>query len=203
MCHEGQWAVVEEHLRDAVERGARVIVGGIPPEGSGRVIPPTVLTDVERGMKVLEEETFGPVLPVIRVRDEREAIDRANEGPFGLFASVWTRRRERGLRVARSLKAGGVSINDTLSHYALPDLPMGGVGGSGFGRTRGTPGLLEMTRTRSILEDRLGLHREPWWYPYSAMSLRLNRTLIELRGGGGWRAWVRAARALTGRGGEE
>jgi succinate-semialdehyde dehydrogenase/glutarate-semialdehyde dehydrogenase len=151
-------------------------------------------------MKILEEETFGPILPVVKVRDEREAIDRANEGSFGLFASVWTRRRARGLRVARSLRAGGVSINDTLSHYALPSLPMGGVGHSGFGRTRGEAGLLEMTRTRSIFEDRLGLRREPWWYPYTAFSLRLHRTLVQWRGGSGWDGMVRALRTFLGRG---
>ncbi len=203
MCHEGQLSIVEEQLRDAVEKGARVLIGGLRPDGSGRVIPPTILTDVQPGMKILEDETFGPVLPVIKVRDEKEAVDRVNEGPFGLFASVWTRRRERGMRVARSLRAGGVSINDTLSHYALPDLPMGGVGGSGFGRTRGDAGLLEMTRTRSILEDRLGLRRELWWYPYSKVSLRLHRALVEARGRGGWRGLAEAGRALFRRGADD
>lgn len=199
MCHPGQLAIVEDHLRDALDRGARVLAGGGRDREGGRVVLPTILVDVERGMKILEEETFGPILPVVKVRDEREAIDRANEGSFGLFASVWTRRRARGVRVARSLRAGGVSINDTLSHYALPSLPMGGVGQSGFGRTRGEAGLLEMTRTRSIFEDRMGLRREPWWYPYSGVSLRLHRTLVEWRGGRGWDGVVRTLRALLGR----
>lgn len=163
------------------------------------MIPPTVLVDVRPGMKILEEETFGPVLPIVKVRDENEAIERANEGSYGLFASVWTRRRARGRKVASRLRAGGVSINDTLSHYAVPSLPMGGVGKSGFGRSRGASGLLEMSRSRSILEDRMGLGRELWWYPYSKLSLRLHRALIQWRGGRGVGGLVQAGRTFLGR----
>ena len=203
MSHPGQLAIVEDHLRDAVDRGAKVLQGGRLDGEDGPVVRPTVLVDVEPGMKILEEETFGPVLPIMKVRDENEAVDRANAGTYGLFASVWTGRRARGRKVAGRLRAGGVSINDTLSHYAIPSLPMGGVGRSGFGRSRGDQGLLEMSRTRSILEDRVGLKRELWWYPYSELSLRLHRALVQWRGGRGLWALIRAGRVLLGSGEED
>lgn len=94
-------------------------------------------------------------------------------------------------------------MNDTLSHYAIPSLPIGGVGISGFGRTRGDEGLREMSRTRSIFEHRFGLKKELWWFPYSERSERLHRALIQLRGGRGPGAVVAAARVLLGTSSDE
>jgi aldehyde dehydrogenase (NAD+) len=115
------------------------------------------------------------------VRDEAEAIRLANVSPYGLFASVWTEDRDRGEAVAEQLHAGGVSVNDTLSHYSVPGLPFGGVGESGFGRRRGIAGLEEMSRTRSVLVHRTGLSKELWWFPYSERSTRLMRALLGYR----------------------
>lgn len=190
-----QLRIVEEHVAEAVEGGARILVGGARTDPASNVYLPTVLADVDESMRVLTEESFGPVVPVVRVRDEEEAVERANRSGFGLFASVWTSDRDRGLRVARRLRAGGVSVNDTLSHYAVPGLPMGGVGGSGFGRTRGLEGLRELTRTRSLLVDRLGMKQDPWWFPYGPARRRLVRALLEFRRGGGLRGVLRAAGA--------
>jgi acyl-CoA reductase-like NAD-dependent aldehyde dehydrogenase len=176
-----QLRVVESHLADALARGARVTVGGERLAPESNVFLPTVLVDVDQSMRVVWEETFGPLLPVMRVRDEEEAVRLANVSPFGLFASVWTEDREHGEEVAERLKAGGVSVNDTLSHYGVPGLPMGGVGESGFGRRRGAAGLEELCRTRSVLVHRTGLSRELWWFPYTERGTRLMRALLGYR----------------------
>jgi acyl-CoA reductase-like NAD-dependent aldehyde dehydrogenase len=177
-----QLAVVEEHLQDALARGARVVCGGERLDPGSNLFHPTILTDVPDDALVLTEETFGPILPVVRVRDEDEAVRRANELPMGLFASVWTGDRKRGEAVARRIRAGGVSVNDTLSHWGVPSLPMGGVGESGYSRARGDEGLREFTRARAFLVDRPGLRREPWWFPYTPMSRRLMRGIVAWEG---------------------
>ena len=194
-----QMAVIERHIEDAVARGARVLTGGRRTEPGSRVILPTVLADVGDAMEVMREETFGPLLPIAAVEDEDEAVRRANASGFGLFASVWTGDRRRGLRIARRLRAGGVSVNDVLSHFAVPALPMGGVGDSGFGRRRGVEALDEMTRTRTLLEDRGGLRKEPYWFPYSTTTERLLRALLLWRGIGGIPGAAALVRTLTGR----
>jgi len=167
-------------------------VGGGRADPASNVVLPTVLVDVSDDMALMDEETFGPVLPLIRVRDVEEAVARANEGPYGLFASVWTRDVERGEAVGRRLRSGGVSVNDVLSHYAVPGLPMGGVGASGFGRTRGAEGLLEMSRTRSVLVHRWGFKRELFWFPYRERTAELLRGIVAWRGGQGVGRLVRA-----------
>ncbi|MFV2006962.1 MAG: aldehyde dehydrogenase family protein, partial [Longimicrobiales bacterium] len=110
------------------------------------------------------------------------------------------RDRARGLRVARALRVGGVSINDSLSHFGVAGLPMGGVGDSGFGRRRGVEGLEEMTRVRTVFVDRLGLKREPWWFPYDERGRRLTRAVLAWRAHGGIGGLLRAAWRLLGRG---
>lgn len=182
---QAQIGVLERQVAEAVSRGARALTGGRRESADARVYLPTVLVDVDDSMAVMRDESFGPLLPIVAVEDEEEAIRRANESRYGLFASVWTGDRERGLRVARRLRAGGVSVNDVLSHYSIPSLPMGGVGESGFGRRRGLEALDEMTRTRTLLVDRSGLKREPYWFPYSMASVRLWRALLSWRARGG------------------
>jgi acyl-CoA reductase-like NAD-dependent aldehyde dehydrogenase len=178
---ERRLRTVEAHIEDALARGARVTVGGARVDPESNVFLPTVLVNVDQSMRVVWEETFGPVLPLMRVRDEEEAVRLANVSPYGLYASVWTEDRERGEALAERLRAGGVSINDTLSHYAVPGLPIGGVGASGFGRRRGVAGLEEMSRPRSVLVHRTGLARELWWFPYTERGTRLMRALLGYR----------------------
>ena len=176
---------VERQLADALERGANVVIGGTRTDPASNVLQPTVLTELGPESSILREETFGPVLPVVRVKDAEEAISRANEVRLGLSASVWTRDRSRGISVARRLRAGAVCVNDAIVHFGIPALPFGGVGESGFGRAHGVEGLEEMTRTRSILVDRLGLEREPWWFPYDRKTQRmLSGTLLARVKGG-------------------
>lgn len=196
-----QLDVVEEQVRDAVERGATVATGGERLTPDSRCYRPTVLVDVDQSMRVLWEETFGPLLPVMPVESEDEAVRMVNVSPFGLFASVWTEDRDRGERVGERLRCGGVSINDTLSHYAVPGLPMGGTGESGFGRRRGVAGLEEMSRPRSVLVHRTGLNREIWWFPYTDRAYRLVRALLDYRQSSGLARVWNGLRSLFGRGG--
>lgn len=184
MITRAQHEKVVAHISEAVAHGAQAVAGGESP-GYPHPIAPTVLVDVTDDMAVLAEETFGPVLPIVPVEDDADAVARVNANGYGLCASVWTRDRERGLAIARALRVGGVSINDSLSHYGVAGLPMGGVGESGFGRRRGAEGLEEMTRTRAIFVDWLGLKREPWWFPYDSRGERLTRAVLHWRAQGG------------------
>ncbi len=164
---ERQRRVVEEHVADAVAKGARVLVGGAKPEGPGLFYPPTVLADVNHTMTVMRDETFGPVLPVMVVDSLDEAIRLANDSPYGLTASGWTRSEETARRLQRELAAGVVSINDHASSYVEPAAPWGGVKASGVGRIHGLLGLREMVQPRYVSLDR-GRGPELWWYPYDA-----------------------------------
>ncbi len=195
-----QLELVEAHLADAREKGAEILCGGERIDPASNVLTPAVVTEVTSEMKLISEETFGPVLPVVRVRDEEEAVERANAQSFGLFASVWTGDAERGVRVARRLRAGGVSINDTLAHWSVAGLPMGGVGESGFSRVHGEEGLRDFTRARAILVNKGRRSRDPWWYPYTPFTRRIVRALIRWDGRDGIRRLTGALGGLFRRG---
>lgn len=161
---DAQLAIVERQVKDAVAKGARVLVGGERLPGPGRFFAPTVLVDVDHSMEIMREETFGPVLAIMKVADAEEAIRLANDSRFGLGASVWTRPPRAAALVPR-VKAGMVCVNDALTNGLVAGLPFGGVGESGYGSVYGDNGLLEMTRPRAILVDRLGAKREFAHYP--------------------------------------
>jgi acyl-CoA reductase-like NAD-dependent aldehyde dehydrogenase len=174
----GQLAVVAAHVQAAVAAGAVVLAGG--KRVGDRFYAPTVLLGVNHSMAVMREETFGPVLPVMKVSGEEEAIALANDSPFGLHASVWTGDATRGRRVAGRLRVGTVAINDALVNYGIPSLPFGGVGASGWGRTGGGEGLRAFCYPVSVTESRLRPRREVYWFPRRGglgMRLRLLRRL--------------------------
>jgi acyl-CoA reductase-like NAD-dependent aldehyde dehydrogenase len=167
MIHERQVRVVETQIEDAKQRGARVLVGGTRLRELGPTFfAPTVLADVDHNMRVMQEETFGPVLPVTPFREETEAVRRANDSDFGLAASIWTRDRARGERLARQINAGTVMVNDAVSCFSISEAPHGGVKASGLGRTHGRWGLEEMVRVKYVDSDRLPRIKKIWWFGY-------------------------------------
>lgn len=139
-------AKVNEHVRDAVAKGAKILVGGAAREGL--YYPPTLISDVAPGMKLLEEETFGPVAPVLRFATEEEAIARANATPFGLAAYLYTENLARAIRVSEALEYGIIGVNDGIP--AAAHVPFGGVKESGIGREGGPWGIEEYLETKYI-----------------------------------------------------
>jgi acyl-CoA reductase-like NAD-dependent aldehyde dehydrogenase len=181
MSSERQLLTVEEHVCEALARGARALTGGARFEGAcggrGYFHEPTVLTNVDHSMAVMRDETFGPVLPIMTFREESEAVRLANDSPFGLTASVWTRDIARGRRVARRIEAGTVMVNEVLYTHGIAQAPWGGVKQSGLGRTHGRLGLLEMVAPHHIHVNRLARVHDVWWFNYTPGAARLFRSL--------------------------
>jgi delta 1-pyrroline-5-carboxylate dehydrogenase len=147
LTFERQCTIVEDHLRDAAAKGARVLAGG---RRQGQFMEPTVVVDVDHSMKLMWDETFGPVLPIMKVRDEAHAIQLANHSYMGLSAYVWSGNLKRARRVAAQLQVGAVNINDVLGHFAPSALPFGGMKLSGNARTHGREEVMQFTQTRSV-----------------------------------------------------
>ena len=166
MTSPNQTAIVEDHVGDALASGARALTGGKRVEGPGDYFEPTVLVDVDHSMKVMRDETFGPVVGVMKVRDSEEALRLANDSRYGLSGSVFG-ERERAERVARRVECGAVNVNDVLVNYLASDVPMGGWKQSGIGYRHGEPGIKKYCRTESVVITRFGGKREPTWYPYT------------------------------------
>jgi acyl-CoA reductase-like NAD-dependent aldehyde dehydrogenase len=154
-------------LHDAVSHGAKILCGGIPrPDLGPNFFEPTVITGVDTSMKLFQDETFGPILAIQVVHDANEAVARANDSQFALAASVWTTDKSRGLSIASQLRAGAVMVNDAVSYFAIAEAPHGGCSLSGWGRTHGKAGLLEMVQTKYVDVDHLASTEKPWWYRY-------------------------------------
>jgi acyl-CoA reductase-like NAD-dependent aldehyde dehydrogenase len=189
-----QLRIINSQVQEAVAQGAKVVVGGhVAEDKAGRFYVPTVITDVTPEMRVATDETFGPVILVVPVDSEEEALRLANSSNYGLTGSVWTGNRARGLALARQMQAGSVGVNDHLMSASVPNLPWGGVKDSGYGRTRGREGLLEMTYTQSLSTERLmPLRREFFWYPYTKTKLNLLRRVLRLLYGPTWGERLRA-----------
>ncbi len=190
ICSAKQTELIEAHYRDALSKGASV---------SGELIwdraclQPVVLWNVREDMRILREETFGPLLPVVSFTGESEAIEKVNACDLGLNASVWSRDYEKALRVADQLEVGNWAVNDVIKNIGHPGLPFGGIKNSGFGRYHGAEGLRSFCYTVSGLVSRSRYLREPNWFPYSDQGFRELKGFIDfVFGKGTW--WRRIKR---------
>jgi acyl-CoA reductase-like NAD-dependent aldehyde dehydrogenase len=169
-----QLDTIKDHVADAVQKGARVLTGGHELPGSGRFFEPTVLVDVDHSMKIMTEETFGPTLPIMKVRDADEAVRLANDTPYGLASSVFSRDTARGEAIARRIEAGATTVNDAMINYAALELPMGGAKSSGLGSRHGAGGIRKYCSQQAIVvTPRIAMKRELHMYPYKARTSRL------------------------------
>ncbi len=166
MTSPNQTAIVAGQVDDALANGARALTGGKKVDGPGDYYEPTVLVDVDHSMKVMRDETFGPVVGVMKVRDSEEALRLANDTRYGLAASVFG-EKERAEKIARRVEAGSVNVNDVIVNMAAMGVPMGGWKQSGIGFRHGEYGIKKYCRAESIVVTRFGGKREPNWYPYT------------------------------------
>jgi len=181
LIHQRQLKTVQTHVDHAVAGGARLLAGGKTlPQLGVNFYAPTILADVDQSMRVMREETFGPVLPVRSFRTEDEAVELANDSEFGLAASVWTSNRKRGEALARRIDAGTVMVNDMISCFGISEAPHGGVKSSGIGRTHGRFGLEEMVWPKYVDSDRLPKMKKLWWYGYGPEFGQQMNGFIEL-----------------------
>jgi acyl-CoA reductase-like NAD-dependent aldehyde dehydrogenase len=162
MTSSAQVGIVRRHLEDAVARGAKVLTGG-PDAIVGNFIQPTVLVDVDDDMLVMKDETFGPVIPIVKVASAEDGLRRANATSFGLGSSVFGKRARE---LADRVKAGMTAVNSVMAFSAITTLPFGGVGDSGFGRIHGDAGIREFARTKATAEQVFAL-------PMNLMSFKL------------------------------
>lgn len=173
MTSPSQVAIVRDHLEDAIAKGAKVLTGG-PDAIAGSYIQPTVLVNVDHSMKVMTEETFGPVIPIAKVSSMDEAVRLANDTRYGLGSSVFGTKAARA--IADKLRAGMTSVNSVMAFSGIPTLPFGGVGESGFGRIHGDEGIREFTRIKSTAEQVM-------WSPVNMMTFRQPKDMAKrLRG---------------------
>jgi len=168
MTFKKQIEIVKEHVTDALTNGAKLVTGNPPEkwqEGS-HFLQPIVLTDVKDNMKIIQEETFGPVLPIMSFRDEEDAIIKANSSPYGLNASIWSNDLKKARKMASRLESGAVLINDVLISVANHHLPFGGAKKSGIGNYHGENGLRMFCQEKAIMVDLGKRASEVQWYPY-------------------------------------
>jgi acyl-CoA reductase-like NAD-dependent aldehyde dehydrogenase len=182
-----QLETIERHVQDARAKGARILVGGRRGDGPGQFYEPTLIADADHTMECMMEETFGPTLPVMKVTDTEEAIRLANDSPYGLQSSVWTKDAAKGQAIARRIESGVCCVNDACINYVALELPMGGWKESGLGTRHGADGIRKYTKKQSVLTTRFAVAREFHMYPYKKQTTKLLGKTIGLLYGRGKR----------------
>jgi succinate-semialdehyde dehydrogenase/glutarate-semialdehyde dehydrogenase len=191
MSSERQLRIVEDHVEQFRRDGAKIETGGKRGTGShsavlsptfkkydlgeGLFYEPTVISGATNDMRAMQEETFGPTLPIATFKTEVEAIRLANDSEFGLTASVWTADYARGRRVAEKIEAGSVCVNEVLYTHGIGQTPWGGFKNSGRGRTHGPEGLLELVQAQHIHVNRFAFLPDAWWMPYTPEAVKTFR----------------------------
>ena len=163
-----QLPIIERHVADARAKGAEVVVGGEADTENGLFYKPTFIRNVDHTMELMREETFGPIVSVMRVKDDEEAIRLANDSHYGLSGSVWTKDIDKGIAIAKRLETGSVVINDASMSYGAPEAPFGGLKDSGVGQVNGLGGLRSYTHQQPILVHRWAQKKERHWYPHTS-----------------------------------
>lgn len=164
-----QVEIIKEHIDDAITKGAKIIFGG---KVDGNFVEPTILTDVNHSMLVMQEETFGPIIPIMKFKTIDEAIQLANDCSYGLSASVWTKDIALGKKIAKQIQAGSVLINDCISYFGAGEAVVGGIKMSGTGRVHSRSGLMEMVYEKYYNYDTLTWQKKLWWFNYTENSTR-------------------------------
>ena len=174
-----QLETIERHMVDALARGARVLCGGKRNTAVGELFyEPTVLVDVTHDMLIMQEETFGPILPIVVVDDDEQAIRLANDSIYGLSGTVWSKDEARAVAIARRLDTGSVCINESSITYGACEAPFGGRKHSGVGQVNGEVGLKGYCHAQPIVIDRFGPKEEQVWYPYTAAKEKTLQKVI-------------------------
>lgn len=188
MTSAEQFKKVSTQVAEAVAAGAKVLTGGqANSKLGGLYYEPTVLVDVNHNMGVVRDETFGPVIPIMKVRDADEAVRLANDSAYGLDVCIFSGDKNRAQNLAKRLNTGTVCINDALVNYIIPDAPMGGVKDSGFSRRHGAEGIRKYCRQQTLVIDRFGLKAEFPWFPASHKKTEQMRRMIGMF----WRSGLR------------
>ncbi len=197
MTTEDQRRTVEEQIAEARAKGAKVLCGGERPDGrSGYFLTPAVVTGVDHSMRIMTEETFGPVLPIMTFKTLEEAAALANDCEYGLTASVWTRSRLRAKWLAERIEAGTVTVNDHMFSFTDPRAIWGGIKKTGVGRSHGPYGLLDISNIKLVSYDFHRRQDQLWWYPYGRGKGGLMRNAVVLLHHRKLRVRLRSLRAL-------
>lgn len=184
ICSEKQFEILQAQYEDAISQGAQA---SAQFERNGNYLKPIVLWNVHHGMRILREESFGPILPVMSFKDEAKALQLANDSEFGLNVSIWTQDLAKAKRVARQINTGNWVINDVIKNIGHPALPFGGVKHSGFGRYHGAAGLLSFSQSVSGMTNSSNLRKEPNWFPYSEQGYQNFKGYLDfVFGRGSW-----------------
>jgi len=200
MISENQLKIVENHVADFQQAGAQILTGGKRNKDfKGTFFEPTVISEATNEMRGMREETFGPTLPIAVFKTEQQAIELANDTDFGLTASVWTKDLRKGKRVAEKILAGTITVNEVLYTHGIAQTPWGGFKQSGYGRTHGKWGLMELVAPQHIHINRVLLTPNAWWLPYSPLAVETFRGFARYFASGSLRQTLKLAPQLLKR----